>query len=316
MRGGPAFTNKRATTPELLITLIELAQQKPREFVGSHASPSIRSRKALKICNNSLGFKSATGLPRLPSCQILVKVERMIAETRSLVDGLRAQQSMIVIWIQMTLTAMEQVRSGRLVRKVRLAPSAAEATLIVDDFIHEETLAIEEESFMIREELNQGESNPLSAQENAPQEPADDVAEAHDMFDNFVLGGGMAVQPQSTSSLHQAATKPKPQVTQEANQNDSHQAKPLIPSSSRLVSFSHSKAQIRTGTSQGVAPSADRGILKSRGWSRMVASIAHSPGGIPDGSTSREGLQGGSLEMPRTPEDFDRLLKDAGLNLD
>ena len=105
-----------------------------------------------------------------------------------------------------------------------------------------------------------------------------------------------------------------PAQAHEAELGD-HQATKLTltPALSLPLPTSRSKMASRGAPSSA----ADRGILRSRGWSRLVSSIAHSPGGIPAaGSGGSRGGQGSSLEVPRTPKDFDQLLRDAGLNID
>ena len=244
---------------------------------------------------------------------MIAKIEQMMAETRSLLDGQKAQQSMIYVWIEMLVAAMDQVKTHRLSRGVKITPSAAEATLIFDEFVQEES--------------NQDEGGCEPQAVTRAPEPVYDVAEATEVFDAFVASE--MVRDEGTPAVLEASSPSSPLATNDGpgekppaqDQAGSLDGLPLsqAPTPVSSAPAPPSRGNNRTGMTSRGAPSfaTDRGILRSRGWSKLVSSIAHSPGGIPAaGSGGSRGGQGSSLEVPRTPEDFDQLLKDAGLNMD
>ena len=300
---------QRPPKPELLATLIELAARRIRQSGNKdkHSqSPSAVPRSSAPGSNTSR-FRSE--LPSRPqklsthSVGMLAEIERMIQETRGLVEDLGSLQTSLKLWSGSLAVRIHRLVVKGMSRRLKMTPSAAEATLMVDEFVKDEedrasNRSANERDLITEATLMVDDFVQEEEDRDSDHQARDLVAEATLTFDDFVKdeeADGDKDLPPSPTTL--------PIGGQVSNED-----------SSRVVSRSQ-QLQSRSGLiSRGQGPAgSSRSALRSRGWSRLVDTIALSPGGVQlqDGPDSD---QGGVLEMPRTPEDFGKLLKDAGFN--
>ena len=304
--------SKRASTPDLLSTLMELTMRETGRQSSSGGdrspvSPPIRMTQASAPGSNTsrlrselLHKKPVTVLPLkkpITPSQLLANIERMIHETCGMVTGLKSLQSSLKVWSEMLASLIHQaIVQGGMSSRFKVTPSAAEATLIIDDFVkgEEDRGSNQPDGDLTRmvDDFVKAEEDRVSSQSARGLTPE----AARLMVDEFVRGEALDDQDQAPPS---PSSRPAAAQLDEGGLEKPFSSPPAPPS----------QGTSRMRPSRGQVDSS-RSVLRSRGWSRLVDTIAQSPGGVQD-----ESAADGGLEIPRTPEDFDKLLKDAGLDL-